>query len=192
MNFHWLILFLTLLWSNFNFSISSSLTATLKIFLQSQIISDVRPHRLMNPCVACMKLSVFNNSTNSMFTAQTDIQAKMQPHRFTLDLFLMTYIGPKKSTKDRKKWGLPCSILNEGKVLMKCSYGLAFFCLHTVHLLVMSFIDTPSLITQNLCLIADNTYSVPKWGISWFHSQEAAIYCQKVLIDVLLNSRCLF
>ena len=115
----------------------------------------------------------------------------MQPHRFTLDLFLLTYIDLKKSTKDRKKWGLPCSILNEGKVFMKCSFGLAFFCLHTVHLLVMPFIDTPSLITQNLCLIADNTYSVPKWGISWFHSQEAAIYCQKVLIDALLNSRCL-
>lgn len=50
----------------------------------------------------------------------------------------------------------------KGKVLMKDWFGLAFLRLHTIHPLPIS------LITQNLCPIADDTYSAPKWEISWY------------------------
>ena len=36
-----------------------------------------------------------------------------------------------------------------------------------IHPLPMCLTGTLPLTTQNLCLIADNTYSVPKWEISW-------------------------
>ena len=117
--FWWAILLSTLLWSNFNISISSSLTGPLKFVPQSKTTSDGRPNRLM-------KLSVSNDSTNSICTARTDIQTKMQPHLFFLDIFRLTYISPKNSTPDLKSGRLHCSTLIEGKVLMKASFGLAF------------------------------------------------------------------
>ena len=143
-------------------SISSSLTAPLKFVPQSETISDGRPLRLINLCIALMKLSASNHSANSICTVRTDMQTKIHLHLFTLDLFCLTYIGPKKSTPDLKNGGLPCSTLNEGKVRMKGSFGLAFLRLHTIHLLLICFTDTLPLITLNLCLTAGNTYSVPK------------------------------
>ena len=138
--FWWAILLPTLLWSNFDVSISSSLTAPLKFVPQSETISDGRPLQLMNLCIALMKLSVSNDSANSICTATPDLQ----------------------------NGGLPCATLNESKVLMKGSFALAFLCLHTIHLLPICLTDTLPLMTQNLCLIADNTYPVPKWDFPWY------------------------
>lgn len=87
------------------------------------------------------------DSTYSICTAQTDIQTKMQSHLFTLDLFCMTYIGPKKSTPGQK---------------MEDYLGSFGF----VHPHLICLTDSLLLITQNLCFIADNTYSVPRWEIS--------------------------
>ena len=53
------------------------------------------------------------------------------------------------------------------KCSWKVQFGLAFLSLHMIHPLPMCLTDTLPLITQNLCFIADNTYSVPKWEISW-------------------------
>ena len=75
--FWWAILLSTLLWSNFDVSISSSLTAPLKFVPQSETISDGCTLQLMNLCNALMKLSVSNDSANSICTARTDIQTKM-------------------------------------------------------------------------------------------------------------------
>ena len=117
----------------------------------------------MNLCIALMKLSVCNDSANSRCTARTDIQTQMQPHLFTLDLFCLTYVGPKKLKPDLKNERLPCPTLREGKILMKVSFGLglAFLSLHTINPFPICLTDTLPLITQNLCLITDNTYSVP-------------------------------
>ena len=101
----------------------------------------------MNLCIALMKLSVSNDSANSICRARTDMQTKIHPHLFTLDLFCLTYIGPKKSTPDLKNGWLPSSTLNEGKVLMKGSFGLAFLRLHTTHLLLICLTDTLPSIT---------------------------------------------
>ena len=90
------------------------------------------------------------------------MQAKMQLHLLTLDLFYLIDIGPKKSTPDPKNGRLPCSTLKEGKVLMKGSFGLAFLCLHTIHPLPFYLTDTLPLITQNIYLVADDTYSALK------------------------------
>ena len=92
---------------------------------------------------------------------------KIQSHHFTLDIFCLTYISTKNLTPDLKNRGLPCSTLNKGKILMKGSFGLAFLRLHTIHPLSIFLTDILSLITQNLCLIADSTYSAPKWQDSW-------------------------
>ena len=135
---------------------------------QSETISDGHFLRLMNLCIALMKLSESNDSANWTCTAQTNIKTKMQLHLFTLDLFCLTYIGPKKSTPDLKNGGLPCSTLNEGTVLMKGLFGLAFLSLHTTHPLPIYLTDTLPLITQNLYVIANSTYSVSKWDISWY------------------------
>ena len=87
----------------------------------------------MNLYIPLMKLSVSKNSANSICTAWTDIQTKLQPYFFTLDLFCLRYVGPKKSTLDQKNGGLLCFILNRDKVLIKGSFGLAFLCLHTIN-----------------------------------------------------------
>ena len=154
--------FIALLWFNFVVSISSSLTAPSKCFQQSETISDGRPLRLMNLCIALMKLSVSNDSANSICTTRTDKQTKIQPHLFTLDLFCLAYVGPNKSIPDLKNGGLPCFTLKERKGLMKSSFGLAFLRLHTIHPPPICLADTLLLITQKLCFVADNTYSVPK------------------------------
>ena len=81
--FWWAILLPTLLWSNFDVSISNPLTAPLKFVPLSETISDGRPIQLMNLCIALMKLSLSNDPANSRCTTRTDIQKNMQPHLFT-------------------------------------------------------------------------------------------------------------
>ena len=125
-----------------------------------------------------MKLSVSNDSANSICTAQADIQTKMQPHLFTLDLFSMTYIGPKKSTSDLKNGGLPCSTLSKGKVPIKDSFCLVFLHVHTMHPLPICLTDTLPLVKKkcyNLITIKWEICRISSWttwclveSINWY------------------------
>ena len=102
--------------------------------------------------------------------------------------FLLDIYRPKEINTRPEKWRITLFTLKEGNVLKKGTFGFAFLRLHTKHLFPICLIDAIPFITQNVCLIANNTYSVTKQEISYSRISSCTTYvCQ----EVLLNSGCL-